>query len=69
MIEFITAVTAITLKYIEAHPDYVHQASQIFRPVADKTRVKTCFAKSVLEKVKGGRLLSATIQMSAGTIL
>jgi hypothetical protein len=37
MTEFITALIATTLKYVEAHLDHVHGASQLFRPVTDKT--------------------------------
>jgi hypothetical protein len=37
MSDFITAVIASTLRYAEAHPDHVHEASEIFRPMTDET--------------------------------
>jgi hypothetical protein len=37
MNEFMTGVIATTMKYVDAHPDHIHQSSQIFRPVTNKT--------------------------------
>jgi hypothetical protein len=37
MTEFINGIIATMIKYIDAHHDHIHEPSQIFRPVTDKT--------------------------------
>jgi hypothetical protein len=72
MTEFITAVIAITMKYVDAHPDHAHETSQIFTPVSDKTltREMLCAAEqSVMERIQSLRSSPVTVQMDAGTIL
>jgi hypothetical protein len=54
MTEFITAVIASTLKYVEADPDHVPEPSQIFRPVTDRApdQALLCAAyQSIPEKI------------------
>jgi hypothetical protein len=72
MTEFITAVIATTLAYVDAHPDHAHEPSQIFRPVSDKTLTGDLLSaadQAVLEKISRLRSAPITIQMDAGTIL
>jgi hypothetical protein len=72
MTAFITAVIAITSKHVPAHPDDVHEASRIFRPVTDKilARVMLCASdQRILEKIKRLRASPVTIQIDTVTIL
>jgi hypothetical protein len=72
MIEFITAVTVNTIKDVNGHPDHIHEPSQNFKPVADKTLIQDMLRagdESTKEKIRGLQSSSVTIQMDAGTIL
>jgi hypothetical protein len=41
--EFIITLIATASKYVESHPDFVHEMSRIFRPVADITLTRDMF--------------------------
>jgi hypothetical protein len=72
MTEFVTDVVAITIKYADAHSDHIHEPSQIFRPVADKTLTQDVLRAAdelILEKIQGLRSSPVTIQKETGTIV
>jgi hypothetical protein len=72
MAEFITGVIATTIKYLDAHPDHIHEPSQIFWAATDKNITQNMLRAAdevILEKIRGLRSSPVTIQMDAGTVL
>jgi hypothetical protein len=53
MTEFILAVIARIGKYVEAHPDHVHEVSQIFRSVTNKRLTHDVFCAAEQSIIKG----------------
>jgi hypothetical protein len=65
MTEFITVVIATTVKYVETHPNHVHEVSEILKPVMHKTLTQDMFCvgkQSILQKIKGLSSSAVTVQ-------
>jgi hypothetical protein len=72
MTESIPGIVETTMKIVDTHPDHVHEPSQNFRPVTDKTHTQDMLRAAdelILEKIRGLRSSPVTIQMDAGIIL
>jgi hypothetical protein len=55
MTECITCFIATAMKYVNAHPDHIHELSQIFRPLTNKSLIQDVLRAAdelILEKIR-----------------